>query len=125
MDYLSPVSEPARHSAFRHTCVWLAQEFGRVNQCQCLPRARRALRAAGGRSGPGRGTDLVGLVGGPGGLEGHRPQAIVTDVLDNVAPGAVVVLHDGGGDRLATVAAVDLLVPRLQSAGYTLVGLPR
>ena len=50
--------------------------------------------------------------------------AIVTYVLDNVTPGAVVVLHDGGGDRSATVAAVDTLIPLLRSAGYTFVGLP-
>jgi peptidoglycan/xylan/chitin deacetylase (PgdA/CDA1 family) len=53
------------------------------------------------------------------------PQAIVTAVLDGVSPGAVVVLHDGGGDQSATVAAVEILIPLLQSVGYTFVGLPQ
>jgi peptidoglycan-N-acetylglucosamine deacetylase len=49
---------------------------------------------------------------------------IVADVLDGVEPGAVVLLHDGGGNRSATVAAVAELVPLLQSVGYEFVGLP-
>lgn len=49
--------------------------------------------------------------------------AIVTTVLDQIGPGAVVLLHDGGGDRQATVAALAELVPLLQSVGYEFVGL--
>lgn len=36
-----------------------------------------------------------------------------------VTPGGVVLLHDGGGDRSATVEAVDRLIPRLLAAGWT------
>lgn len=36
-----------------------------------------------------------------------------------VTPGGVVLLHDGGGDRSATVEAVDRLIPRLLRAGWT------
>ena len=49
---------------------------------------------------------------------------IVTSVLDAVAPDAVILLHDGGGDRSATVAAVAELVPVLASVGYEFVTLP-
>ena len=49
---------------------------------------------------------------------------IVTSVLDAVAPDAVILLHDGGGDRSATVAAVAEIVPVLQSVGYEFVTLP-
>lgn len=38
---------------------------------------------------------------------------------DGVTPGAVVLLHDGGGDRSATVEAVRRLVPGLQARGWT------
>ena len=38
---------------------------------------------------------------------------------DGMTPGAVALLHDGGGDRSQTVDAVDLLVPRLASRGWT------
>lgn len=50
--------------------------------------------------------------------------AIVASVLDHVAPGSVVLLHDSGGDRSATVAALDEMLPVLTAAGYQLVGLP-
>jgi len=39
------------------------------------------------------------------------------------AGGRVVVLHDGGGDRHATVEAVRRVIPRLRAKGYTLVSL--
>ena len=35
--------------------------------------------------------------------------------------GAVVMLHDGGGDRSQTVAALETLIPRLQARGYRFV----
>ncbi|RZU53026.1 poly-beta-1,6 N-acetyl-D-glucosamine synthase [Krasilnikovia cinnamomea] len=35
--------------------------------------------------------------------------------------GAVVMLHDSGGDRSQTVAALDLLIPQLQREGYRFV----
>ncbi|WP_344670193.1 bifunctional polysaccharide deacetylase/glycosyltransferase family 2 protein [Catenulispora yoronensis] len=34
-------------------------------------------------------------------------------------PGFVLMLHDGGGDRSQTVAALDRLIPALQARGYT------
>lgn len=50
--------------------------------------------------------------------------SIVTATLDRVAPDAVVLLHDGGGDRSATVAALEEIIPVLRSVGYEFVGLP-
>ncbi|WP_078900611.1 polysaccharide deacetylase family protein [Streptomyces sp. SBT349] len=35
-----------------------------------------------------------------------------------ITPGAVVLLHDGGGDRSATVTAVDRVIPEFQSQGW-------
>ena len=40
-------------------------------------------------------------------------------------PGAVVVLHDGGGDRSQTVAALAASIPALQAAGYRFEALCR
>ncbi|MCU1537696.1 MAG: polysaccharide deacetylase [Humibacillus sp.] len=45
---------------------------------------------------------------------------IVTRVLTAVRPGARILLHDGGGDRSQTVAALDLLIPRLRERGYVI-----
>ncbi|MBC8074101.1 MAG: glycosyltransferase, partial [Deltaproteobacteria bacterium] len=50
--------------------------------------------------------------------------AITRRVLEQVdAGGRVVVLHDGGGDRGATVAALRELIPELQRRGHPIVGL--
>ncbi|MCM0639483.1 polysaccharide deacetylase family protein [Cellulomonas wangsupingiae] len=38
--------------------------------------------------------------------------------LGGVEPGGVVLLHDGGGDRSQTVAAVARLIPRLRAEGW-------
>jgi peptidoglycan-N-acetylglucosamine deacetylase len=46
-----------------------------------------------------------------------------TDVLvqrlrDGITPGAVVLMHDGGGDRSQTVEAVDRIIPELLAQGW-------
>jgi peptidoglycan-N-acetylglucosamine deacetylase len=47
--------------------------------------------------------------------------AIVHSVLAGLRPGAVVDLHDGGGDRSQTVAALRVLLPALAARHYTCV----
>lgn len=51
--------------------------------------------------------------------------AIVARVLDAVRSGSVILLHDGGGDRSETVAAVAQLVPLLRARGYRFVTVDR
>jgi cellulose synthase/poly-beta-1,6-N-acetylglucosamine synthase-like glycosyltransferase/peptidoglycan/xylan/chitin deacetylase (PgdA/CDA1 family) len=50
----------------------------------------------------------------------RRPgvDAIVRAGLPAGGAGAVLLMHDGGGDRSQTVAALDQLIPRLQEEGY-------
>ncbi|MEU8191963.1 polysaccharide deacetylase family protein, partial [Micromonospora carbonacea] len=43
---------------------------------------------------------------------------------DGITPGAVVLLHDGGGDRGQTVDAVERVVPALAAQGWRFA-LPR
>ena len=45
---------------------------------------------------------------------------IVNRVLANVRPGSRILLHDGGGDRSQTVAALDILIPKLRARGYVI-----
>ena len=45
---------------------------------------------------------------------------IVDRVLFNVRDGSRILLHDGGGNRSQTVAALDLLIPRLRARGFVL-----
>jgi peptidoglycan/xylan/chitin deacetylase (PgdA/CDA1 family) len=49
--------------------------------------------------------------------------AIVGRVLAQVRPGAVILLHDGGGDRSQTVAALGTIIDTLRARGYDFVTL--
>lgn len=40
-------------------------------------------------------------------------------VVKKVRPGSIIVLHDGGGNRAATVAAVPLIIAELRKQGYS------
>ncbi|MFI2613090.1 polysaccharide deacetylase family protein [Kitasatospora sp. NPDC018619] len=44
--------------------------------------------------------------------------AIRSRVLNSVRPGSVVLLHDGGGDRSQTVAALPEIISTLKARGY-------
>jgi cellulose synthase/poly-beta-1,6-N-acetylglucosamine synthase-like glycosyltransferase/peptidoglycan/xylan/chitin deacetylase (PgdA/CDA1 family) len=58
-------------------------------------------------------------------------EQIVRAATPRGRPGGIVLLHDGGGDRSQTLAAVERLVPRLRERGFRfvttsqLLGLPR
>lgn len=43
---------------------------------------------------------------------------IVTSVLNQLRPNGIVLMHDGGGDRSQTFAALSELLPELQAAGW-------
>ncbi|MDX2194484.1 MAG: glycosyltransferase [Gemmatimonadales bacterium] len=51
---------------------------------------------------------------------GRTPAAIVRGALDDLPRGRVILLHDGGGDRAATLAAVGPLVDSLRARGLRL-----
>jgi peptidoglycan/xylan/chitin deacetylase (PgdA/CDA1 family) len=52
-----------------------------------------------------------------------RPGAgvIAQRVLSQVRPGAIVIMHDGGGDRSQTVAALPAVIAGLEAGGYRIV----
>jgi peptidoglycan/xylan/chitin deacetylase (PgdA/CDA1 family) len=52
-------------------------------------------------------------------------QTIVERVLAGARPGAIFLLHDGGGDRSQTVAALPQIIRDLRARGYTLVTIPQ
>jgi peptidoglycan-N-acetylglucosamine deacetylase len=56
-----------------------------------------------------------------------RPGAarIVRRVLAGAHPGAIVLLHDGGGDRSETIAALPSIINRLRARGFDLVTVPQ
>ncbi|MET7395493.1 polysaccharide deacetylase family protein [Dactylosporangium sp. NPDC005572] len=49
---------------------------------------------------------------------------IIATVRNNTKPGAIILSHDGGGDRSATIAAYKTLLPELK-AKFTLEALPQ
>jgi peptidoglycan/xylan/chitin deacetylase (PgdA/CDA1 family) len=57
----------------------------------------------------------------------ERPgvDAIVNRVLSDVRPGAIVLMHDAGGDRSQTIEALPRIVLGLRRRHYTLVSVPR
>ena len=50
---------------------------------------------------------------------------IVHNALSGARPGAIILLHDGGGDRSETVAALPTIIRDLRRRGYRLVTVPR
>ena len=61
----------------------------------------------------------------------HSVESIVGSALPPAREGGIVLLHDGGGDRAATLAALPRIVERLRARGFRFVtvsrlaGLPR
>lgn len=55
----------------------------------------------------------------------QQPEAIADHVLMEILRGAgqIVLFHDGGGDRRATVEALRLIIPRLRALGFRIVSL--
>ena len=56
----------------------------------------------------------------------RRPgvRAIVASALKGARPGAIILLHDAGGDRTETVAALPKLIAGLRARGYRFVTVP-
>jgi peptidoglycan/xylan/chitin deacetylase (PgdA/CDA1 family) len=46
------------------------------------------------------------------------PEVIVRRVMSQLKPGAIILMHDGGGDRSNTVAAVKMLINQIRKRGY-------
>ncbi|MEP6487195.1 polysaccharide deacetylase family protein [Microcoleus vaginatus GB2-A3] len=51
--------------------------------------------------------------------------AIARSVLSQATSGAIVLLHDGGGNRQQTVEALSAIIPKLKQQGYRFVTVPQ
>jgi peptidoglycan-N-acetylglucosamine deacetylase len=49
---------------------------------------------------------------------------IEREILRGAFPGAIILMHDGGGNRTQTVAALDRALTQLRARGYTFRSLP-
>jgi chitin deacetylase len=57
----------------------------------------------------------------------YRPlssQSIYNNVIRKVKPGAIVLMHDGGGNRSATVQALPRIIAKLKEQGYSFLTVP-
>jgi len=52
------------------------------------------------------------------------PRSIESKVLHRARPGGIALLHDGGGNRAKTVAALPFLIDHLRKRGFRFVTLP-
>lgn len=50
---------------------------------------------------------------------------IIQRVLDTVHNGSIILMHDGGGDRSQTVAALPTIITTLEQRGFQFVTIPR
>jgi peptidoglycan/xylan/chitin deacetylase (PgdA/CDA1 family) len=50
---------------------------------------------------------------------------IVSRAVSGARPGAIILMHDAGGNRSETVAALPIIIKRLKARGYRLVTVPR
>lgn len=51
-------------------------------------------------------------------------EKIANNIIDNVQPGAIIVLHDGGGKREKTVKALSIIINALRDKGYEFLTIP-
>jgi peptidoglycan/xylan/chitin deacetylase (PgdA/CDA1 family) len=61
----------------------------------------------------------------PGDWKRPGARAIAGDVLANAQPGAIVIMHDGGGDRSQTLAALPAIIKGLRRRHFQLVTVPQ
>jgi peptidoglycan-N-acetylglucosamine deacetylase len=50
---------------------------------------------------------------------------IIQNILDTTRNGSIIILHDGGGDRSETVAALPVIITALEQRGFRLVTIPQ
>jgi len=55
----------------------------------------------------------------------HNVTFLSNYILDNVFPGAIIILHDGTVERKATVDVLKQIIPKLKSHGYRFVTLTK
>ncbi len=64
------------------------------------------------------GLRLVGWTYSPRDWEQPSAQSIADGIVARSSPGAIILLHDGGGPRSATVRGLDMALERLADSGY-------
>lgn len=94
-------------------------------------RAGCLIRPPQGAAGPGLETWLrehqkIGVLWDVDSNDYQRPSAasMTRQIVSATRAGSIILLHDGGGNRTATVAALPGIITRLKAKGYTFVTVP-
>ena len=114
---------PARKRQLQWTRGLVARATGRATAL--LPAALRGDGAGGQSPRPDARPDSGAVVGRQPRLAAAGTKAIVRRVLANVRPGAIVLMHDGGGDRQETLRALPAILRALQRRHLQVVTLSR
>jgi peptidoglycan/xylan/chitin deacetylase (PgdA/CDA1 family) len=65
------------------------------------------------------GEQVLGWSVDPSDYKKPEAQKILASVMAQVRPGAIILLHDGGGDRTQTLAALPQMITALKAQGYS------
>ena len=68
-----------------------------------------------------KGEQVIGWAVDPSDYKKPGTPAIVARVMGQVKPGSIILMHDGGGDRSQTLAALPIIIDQLKAQGYTFV----
>lgn len=52
------------------------------------------------------------------------PQVFANRIVSQARPGGIILMHDGGGNRSSTIAALPQIIRRLKAQGYRFVTVP-
>lgn len=113
---------PAANSQLMDTQYAIQQAVGRAG---CM------MRPPGGAVGPGlvawlRKHKKVGVLWDVDSNDYKLPSAakMTSEIVSATRAGSIILLHDGGGDRTRTLAAVPAIIKRLKAKGYEFVTVP-
>jgi peptidoglycan/xylan/chitin deacetylase (PgdA/CDA1 family) len=70
-----------------------------------------------------KGLRVIGWSVDPSDYKRPTKDQIVDAVMAKVNPGAIILMHDGGGDRTQTLAALPIIIDRLKADGYSFTTL--
>lgn len=98
---------------------------------KAVGRAGCLMRPPGGAVGPGlvawlRKHKKLGVLWDVDSNDYRLPSAakMIREIVSATRPGSIILLHDGGGDRTRTVAAVPAIIRQLKAKGYEFVTVP-
>jgi peptidoglycan/xylan/chitin deacetylase (PgdA/CDA1 family) len=117
-DHVDLTKLPAREQAMEISAGAAAITAATGRRTACLRPPFGAQDAQLARSAARAGERLVLWTVDPRDWSTPGTRTIVDRVLENVRPGSIVLLHDGGGDRSQTLAAIPRIVSALRSRGY-------